>query len=177
MPLNSRYTPAQVCELFDISKSTLLRWEREGTLPSPSRNASDQREPRIYSQRDVQIIARKQKDELERKYLTASRRLDEHRRIGRERNVDRLSQILELRSLRKFLAGNELGLAELSEYPQLHPGTLRVLLRLALYHSSPEESVFAHILSVVAEQSAKLSAGQHTQPSTIANAMTSAQQG
>jgi DNA-binding transcriptional MerR regulator len=166
MPLNSRYSPAEVCELFDISKSTLLRWEREGTLPSPSRNASDQREPRIYSQRDIQVIARKQEDELDRKYQATSRRLDEHKRIGREHNLERLHELLELRSLRKFLAGNELGLAELSEYAQLHPRTILVLLRLALYHSRPEEPVFAHILKVAAEQSAKLSQppGAYTGP-------------
>jgi DNA-binding transcriptional MerR regulator len=157
MPLDSRYSPAEVCDLFDISKSTLLRWEREGTLPAPSRNVADQREPRIYSQRDVQIIARKQEDELGTKYQAASRRLDEYKRDGREQNLGRLQELLQLRSLRKFLAGNELGLAELSEYPQLQPRTLRVLLRLALEHSNPQEPVFAHILRVVAEQSAKLS--------------------
>jgi DNA-binding transcriptional MerR regulator len=156
MPLNSHYSPAEVCELFDISKSTLLRWEREGTLPAPSRNAADQREPRVYSQRDVQIIARKQEDELGAKYQAASRRLDEYKRDGREHNLERLQELMQLRSLRKFLAGNDLGLAELSEYPHLQPRALRVLLRLALEHSSPEEPVFAHILRVVAEQSAKL---------------------
>ena len=159
MPLNSRYSPAEVCELFDISKSTLLRWEREGTLPSPSRNVSDQREPRVYTQHDVQIIARKQEDELGARYQATSRRLDEHRRSGREHTLERLQELMQLRSLRKFLAGNELGLAELSEYPQLYPRTLRVLARLALEHSSPEEPDFAHILRVVAEQSAKLSEG------------------
>jgi DNA-binding transcriptional MerR regulator len=163
MPLDSQYSPAEVCELFGISKSTLLRWEREGTLPAPTRNVTDQREPRIYTQRDVQVIARKQEGELRLKYEAASRRLDEHKRIGRELNLERLHELLELRSLRKFLAGNELGLAELSEYRHLHPRTIRVLLRLALYHATPEEPVFAHMLRVLAEQSAKLSTASETE--------------
>ena len=44
------YNTASVCRFFDISKSTLFRWEREGTLSSVGR---DQHNQRRYQLKDV----------------------------------------------------------------------------------------------------------------------------
>jgi len=53
----------QVCQLFDISKATLFRWEREGVIAQPAR---DWRNWRLYTPKNV--------DEIE-KVICARKRL------------------------------------------------------------------------------------------------------
>ena len=43
----------QVCDLFDISKATLFRWEREGVITEPAR---DWRNWRLYTRKNVDEI-------------------------------------------------------------------------------------------------------------------------
>jgi predicted site-specific integrase-resolvase len=43
----------QVCQLFDISKATLFRWEREGVIARPAR---DWRNWRLYTSKNVDEI-------------------------------------------------------------------------------------------------------------------------
>ena len=43
----------EVCQLFDISKATLYRWEREGLLSMPSR---DWRNWRLYTSSNISEI-------------------------------------------------------------------------------------------------------------------------
>lgn len=43
----------EVCELFDISRATLFRWEREGLIIRPSR---DWRNWRLYTAENVEQI-------------------------------------------------------------------------------------------------------------------------
>jgi DNA-binding transcriptional MerR regulator len=43
----------QVCDLFDISKATLFRWEREGVIAGPPR---DWRNWRLYTKKNVEEI-------------------------------------------------------------------------------------------------------------------------
>jgi DNA-binding transcriptional MerR regulator len=55
-----KYTPSeggikacQVCDLFDISKATLFRWEREGVITQPAR---DWRNWRLYTRKNMDEI-------------------------------------------------------------------------------------------------------------------------
>ncbi|MGB4101306.1 MAG: MerR family transcriptional regulator [Alphaproteobacteria bacterium] len=43
----------EICKAFDISKATLFRWEREGTISPPGR---DWRNWRLYSSENVAQI-------------------------------------------------------------------------------------------------------------------------
>ena len=43
----------EVCDLFDISKATLFRWERDGVIAGPSR---DWRNWRLYKKKNVDEI-------------------------------------------------------------------------------------------------------------------------
>lgn len=45
----------EICEMFDISKSTLFRWEKEGLISNIGR---DWRNWRIYSQNNLNEIKR-----------------------------------------------------------------------------------------------------------------------
>ncbi len=48
-----KYTTKEICEQFDISKSTLFRWEREGRLTDVWR---DWRNWRLYSEQNVKEL-------------------------------------------------------------------------------------------------------------------------
>lgn len=49
------YKTDQVCKLFDVSRATLFRWEREGLISGPPR---DWRNWRIYTVQNVKEIKR-----------------------------------------------------------------------------------------------------------------------
>jgi DNA-binding transcriptional MerR regulator len=49
------YSTLEICHLFDISKATLYRWEREGLISMPSR---DWRNWRLYTTMNVEEIKR-----------------------------------------------------------------------------------------------------------------------
>jgi len=49
------YSTLEVCHLFDISKATLYRWEREGLISMPSR---DWRNWRLYTTTNIEEIKR-----------------------------------------------------------------------------------------------------------------------
>lgn len=49
----SGYKTNQVCDLLDISKATLFRWEREGLISGPPR---DWRNWRLYTRENVAEI-------------------------------------------------------------------------------------------------------------------------
>lgn len=48
-----RYKTIEVCELFDVSRATLFRWEREGLISGPSR---DWRNWRLYTVQHIKEI-------------------------------------------------------------------------------------------------------------------------
>ncbi|NGZ08524.1 MAG: MerR family transcriptional regulator [Nitrospira sp. LK70] len=52
-PNEASYKANQVCALFDISKATLFRWEREGVISQPAR---DWRNWRLYTRKNVDEI-------------------------------------------------------------------------------------------------------------------------
>ena len=47
------FSTIEVCQLFDISKATLYRWEREGLISMPSR---DWRNWRLYTSSNISEI-------------------------------------------------------------------------------------------------------------------------
>jgi DNA-binding transcriptional MerR regulator len=47
------YKTNEVCEMFDISRATLFRWEREGLISGPPR---DWRNWRLYTTENVEQI-------------------------------------------------------------------------------------------------------------------------
>ena len=53
--MKKRFSTKEICDLFDISKATLFRWEREGVISSVGR---DWRNWRLYTDRNVREIER-----------------------------------------------------------------------------------------------------------------------
>ncbi|HQR14494.1 MAG TPA: MerR family transcriptional regulator [Nitrospira sp.] len=52
-PKKKLYKTNEVCEMFDISRATLFRWEREGLITGPPR---DWRNWRLYTAENVEQI-------------------------------------------------------------------------------------------------------------------------
>ena len=52
-PKQTGFKTYQVCDLVDISKATLFRWERDGVIGEPPR---DWRNWRLYTKRNVEEI-------------------------------------------------------------------------------------------------------------------------
>lgn len=53
MVREKKYKIKDICDIFDISRATLLRWEREGLITRVSR---DWRNWRLYSERNLAEI-------------------------------------------------------------------------------------------------------------------------
>jgi DNA-binding transcriptional MerR regulator len=125
-------SPAEICEVFDIAKSTLLRWEREQQIPTADRDSLGERR---YGGTHLRAVAEKV---LKSRYAIASR----------SENASALEELTELSALCKFLAGDELGLDELRERRHLSERTIKGLLSLALQLRSADEE-FARIVEVL----------------------------
>ncbi len=48
-----RFKTIEVCKLFDVSRATLFRWEREGLISDPPR---DWRNWRVYTTQNIKEI-------------------------------------------------------------------------------------------------------------------------
>lgn len=139
------YSPVEICEMFDISKSTLLRWERDGVISSAKRDPhTDQR---LYTQENIHEISDLRHEQLARRYEKMSDRED----------VEGMARIQEELSTWKVIKGEMIGLEELAGFSGLSARTIRQLCRIALEQHQPESPMFCQIMRVVADQSCKLS--------------------
>lgn len=137
--------PADICEMFDISKKTLYRWEADGLVPSPQRDVNGARR---YRQEQIEEIAEFVRTRRYRRlYAQALKEED-----GSAKS--RMSSLGERSALFKFVhLRDKTGLTELREYSPLNPDTLRQLLRVAIEEYSPEQRIFWDIMDVVRETS------------------------
>jgi hypothetical protein len=141
--IDQKYSPAEVCELFGIAKTTLFRWEQEDWFPRVGRDLSGQRQ---YSREHIQAIAGKQIEKLSKEYDRALR----------DEDMDRLQELHEAISKFKFLQDNRTGLSELREYSHVSDATSRLLLRSAWEQYSPHDRTWREIIKVVLDQSREL---------------------
>jgi DNA-binding transcriptional MerR regulator len=139
--MSKTYTPAEVCERFDIAKSTLYRWEDEGHIPAPNRNL---RGGRQYTEEDIEAIGRFVQMRRHRKRYAQA--LTE----GNDNARSELERLGEQNALFKFVNLHDVtGLAELREYVPLQPETILQLLRTAIEQHDPRDSQFWKIIDVV----------------------------
>lgn len=139
MSSNRTYTPAEVCEMFGISKSTLLRWEREGNLAGVGRDLNKNRR---YTQENIRVIREQQ---LKKQYENASERGDNAA----------LKTLHEQLSLGKLSDGDVNGLRELTNLEHLSPDTIMRMLRIALDEYEPRDPVFRQIVKAAADSCSK----------------------
>ena len=112
------YSPADICAIFNIAKSTLFRWEQDGFV---DRIPRDLRDRRVYKKSHLGSIA---------KHLFR----EQYQAAARNENRDSLAQLHESMALMKVIAGDPMGLRELAEFPALSTPTMR---ELCLLYTSP----------------------------------------
>jgi hypothetical protein len=130
------YSTAEVCEMFNISKSTLFRWEKEGQLPAVPRDLTGQRQ---YSQEHLSAISDRQKQQLGKQFAHAIK-------AGNETSLLRISEAI---AMRKFLEGDITGIYELAELQEVSDDTLRQLMQLGLDQFDPRDRIFCEIIRVL----------------------------
>lgn len=145
MPDERTYSPVEICNIFSISKSTLLRWEREGFLIGVKRDIKSGE--RMYSGEHVKAISQRQIGQLGKQY-SASAEVDD---------LDGLMKIHEMSALRKVIQGNMIGLTELENLSLLSSDGIRQLVQIATEQYEPADPSYWQILKVASKQSRKLS--------------------
>lgn len=129
------YSPSEVCEFFDISKSTLFKWEQDGKI-APTRKLSGERE---YNQSHIKEIA-------EIKIQLLKRDL---RRATRTEDIERMKQIYEAISHIKALYLNDIsGLREIAEHDTV-PNKIISELLIKASHLDPKDQIFREIIGLV----------------------------
>lgn len=141
MTRQKTYSTAEICEMFDISKSTLFRWEQDGILPNVSRDMNNQR---LYSDQHIRVISQKQIGQLKQQFARAI----EASRDG--------WGVFEAVSLRKFIEGDITGLRELAAREELSVGTIYRVVQIALDRYEPHEDAFAEAMHVAWHGSSRL---------------------
>jgi len=137
------WTPAEVCEMFGISKSTLLRWEKEGKISPPSRDP-EQKNRRLYTAEHLAEISR---DKARTTYQNLAKRPSNFR--------EKAVALEEKWSLERFLfKQDKTGLYELAEHEALSPSTIRRLLQEAQRYQ-PSDELFHEIIKLIYEKTAK----------------------
>lgn len=127
------YSPSEVCETFDIAKSTLYRWEQDGKISPAPRKLNGERE---YSEDHIKKIAEIKRDVLSRELQRASQ-------IG---DKERWRQIHNAISQIKALYLNDVtGLRELAEYDTIPNQVIKELL-IKASNLDPKEHFFRGIV-------------------------------
>ena len=129
-------TTAEVCDLFDISRSTLFRWERERSIPAPQRDRRKANQ-RMYSQDDLSAIRAK--------YLRGLFR------AGFEsEDLEALRTAQETLSLQKMVGGDLVGVEELiNSSAPLSTLAIKQLLRVVSDRFDPTDETFEEAVRTV----------------------------
>jgi DNA-binding transcriptional MerR regulator len=144
MTKKPKYSPVDICQIFDISKSTLLRWEREGSLNEIKRDIKTGE--REYTQADSHIIYEKLTDQLRHQYERSLEAGD----------TEATLRIHERAALQRLVQGDIfIGLETLAELDHLSDEAILQLLQIATEHYAPTDSAFCKILEVAYKQSFK----------------------
>jgi DNA-binding transcriptional MerR regulator len=129
---------AEVCDRFQISRSTLFRWEREREIPPA------QRDPRHANQRQY---GREELDAIRIKHIRTI-----YRAGCRAEDLAALRAAQESLYILKIQSGDLVGLDELRAYLKtnaLAPTTIKQLLRFAADTMDENDDVFEQTVSTV----------------------------
>ena len=132
----TKYSPAEICKMFDISKTTLFRWEEEGKISQVVRKINKVRE---YSKVHVKEIAKMQVRSLTELYDKA---------VETE-NEGQMKQIHEgLTRIKILYLEDVTGLYELAQQTSLSETTVRELIH-KLSDVETKSPLFASIINLL----------------------------
>lgn len=133
------YTTAEVCLMFNISKSTLFRWE-DKQIVIPDRDPLNNQ--RIFTEKNIREISQHIQQKLG----------EELTRAAEEENQDKYRELEEALSLQKVIEGDKAGLVEMKSIPSISVSTIRQLLRIAERRFEAGDERFCAILHVIIQQ-------------------------
>ena len=138
MKKDKKYLPVDIYTMFDISKSTLFRWEKEEGFPPIERGDNGERQ---YNQEHIHWIGEKKVTRLKRQYTFAIKAED----------LERMEDIQTLLTKYKVLyLEDPTGLDEL-QFHNYSEETLKELLEKATEYDSSEPA-FKQIIAAVYKQ-------------------------
>lgn len=130
------YSPAEICSMFRIAKTTLFRWEAEGRISAVPRKLNDERE---YTKKHIKEIANIQLETLKQIY----------ERAAETENQEQMERVHEELTMVKILYLEDLsGLFELAQKNSLSDMVISELLRKAL-ELNPKDRIFREIIEVL----------------------------
>lgn len=135
---DKKYLPVEIYKMFDISKSTLFRWEKEADFPALERGDNGERQ---YNHEHVRWIGEKKVARLKRQYNFASK----------DENLERMDEILTLLTKYKVLyLEDPTGLDELQFHYYSDETIQQLLEKAAEYESS--HPAFKQIITAIYKQ-------------------------
>ncbi len=138
MKKEKKYLPVEIYKMFDISKSTLFRWEKEDDFPPLERGDNGERQ---YNHEHIHWIGEKKVARLKRQYRLAIKAEDE----------ERMKEVHGMLTKYKVLyLDNETGLDEL-QFQTLTPETIKALLLEAANYELTDPT-FIKIITAVYKQ-------------------------
>lgn len=131
--MERRYSTADLCSFFNISKSTLFRWEKQSWFPQVGRNRNDDRQ---YSPIHLQAI---------------SQQVDpgRFRRAASAEDDGLLAETEEAQAFHKFLINRDNTDLRHLRYLRLGEQTIKHLLRIAIEEYGPSDSTFWEIIQTI----------------------------
>lgn len=138
---HNTYSPHQICEIFEISKSTLLRWEREGIIPFARRDPrTDQR---LYTEEDFHIIGEQINKQIRQKFD----------RVVKSGDSEELLRTYEDLYVSRFIQGEPLAMSELENVNRLSASSIMKLWRFGLARYEPTSPMFNRLATLIATRS------------------------
>jgi DNA-binding transcriptional MerR regulator len=135
MKSDKKYIPVEIYKMFDISKSTLFRWEKEEGFPPLERGDNGERQ---YNHLHVKWIGEKKVARLKRQYKFAIKAED----------LERMEEIQTLLTKYKVLyLEDATGLEEL-QFHHYDEETLKDLLEKATEYESSDPAFQAIIAAI-----------------------------
>ena len=141
MRKDKKYIPVDIYTMFDVSKSTLFRWEKEESFPPLDRGDNGERQ---YNQEHVRWFGEKKVERLKRQYNFAIKAED----------LERMEEIQTLLTKYKVLyLEDATGLDEL-QFHHYSDETIKELLEKATDYETSDPT-FRKIISAVYKQTVK----------------------
>ena len=138
MKTSKKYLPVDIYTMFDISKSTLFRWEKEEGFPPLERGDGGERQ---YTSEHIRWLGSKKYERLKKQYDLAIKAED----LGRMNEVHRI-----LVKYKVLYLEDETGLDELQHH-QFSDKTIKELLFKAAEYE-PSEKAFKQIVKAIYKQ-------------------------
>ena len=157
---SSSLSTHEICQIFDISKSTLFRWQDAQDFPYLGRATNNQRS---YNLEHLKYIANKQLIKYKKRYDQWRKGFDQIDDFP-EQNSAILVEYKELTAeiaLNKFLIGDEIGLDELELYAG-KPISESLIIRLDRIASKlyrPGDKQYTQLHKIIVTQSEELQKG------------------